>query len=160
MFMWGASSFCVCASLIWKWECFGNEAFCRPFWTPAPMASSRLLHLPAGMGKHISMPCPCCALWACSVLRVATKTQINAISLVPVPGFYRKGSWPSENRKGHTQLSQCEWLGKAHMVQLTPVLLFKHIQSLFSIALPPSHKGLGLIPPQAVSSIFVPQVTF
>ena len=39
--MWGTSSFCICASLMWKWECFGHLAFCRAFWTgKEPTAAS------------------------------------------------------------------------------------------------------------------------
>lgn len=33
MFVWGASSFCVCVSLMQKFKCFGHVAFCRPFQT-------------------------------------------------------------------------------------------------------------------------------
>lgn len=32
MFMWGASSLCIYASLIQTWECFGHVAVCRLFW--------------------------------------------------------------------------------------------------------------------------------
>lgn len=135
MFMWGASSLCMYASLIYRhgnalgmWQ-FADCSVVIHLWQEfACCLFLPELRRPIPRLQWGSKPCSRCALWLCTMLRVATKPD-QTVS--PVPAFNRK--WRFEDRRSYMQLSSWEWLGKLNMGQLTFALLFKHILSVFII---------------------------